>query len=41
MTEQLKTRLSCMAFFFIAGGVYSAIMAYMPVIKEHTQATNA
>ena len=41
MTEQLRNRLSCMAFFFIAGGVYSALMAYMPVIKVHTQTTNA
>ncbi len=41
MTEQLRNRLSCMAFFFIAGGTYSAIMAYMPSIKVHTQTTNA
>lgn len=41
MTEQLRNRLACMAFFFIAGGIYSAIMAYMPSIKLHTQATNA
>ena len=41
MTEQLRNRLSCMAFFFIAGGTYSAIMVYMPSIKVHTQTTNA
>lgn len=41
MTEQLRNRLSCMAFFFVAGGTYSAIMAYMPSIKVHTQTTNA
>lgn len=41
MTEQLRNRLSCMAFFFIAGGTYSAVMAYMPSIKVHTQTTNA
>lgn len=41
MTEQLRNRLSCMAFFFIASGTYSAIMAYMPSIKVHTQTTNA
>lgn len=41
MTEQLRNRLACMAFFFIAGGVYSSVMAYMPSIKLHTNTNSA